>query len=189
MYCPQCGFNNNTETKFCGNCGTQLVIGSVPTFEQINSFSITPKFAGFWYRTLAIVIDTVLCQVAAVILVIPLALSLGASMADTSSASEIESAGEAMGTFLGLLIQWLWFTLAESSKWQATIGKKLVGIKVTDKNGDRIGFGKANGRYWAKLLSGFILFVGFLMVAFTKKKQGLHDMMAGTLVIKSGGAA
>lgn len=86
---------------------------------------------------------------------------------------------------LGILIQWLWFTIPESSKWQATVGKKMLGLKVTDEKGERIGFGKANGRYWSKILSILILFIGFVMVAFTEKKQGLHDKMAGTFVVKN----
>ncbi len=90
-----------------------------------------------------------------------------------------------MGFVVGFLINWLWFTLAESSNWQASIGKKMVGLKVTDENGDRISFGKANARYWSKILSALIFFVGFLMVAFTGKKQGLHDKIAGTIVVKS----
>lgn len=61
----------------------------------------------------------------------------------------------------------------------------MVGLKVTDENGARIGFGKANGRYWSKILSALILFIGFVMVAFTEKKQGLHDKIAGTLVVKA----
>jgi uncharacterized RDD family membrane protein YckC len=126
----------------------------------------------------------VLCDVATVILVFPLGLALGASMDGTHSSSEIEAAGQGLGFVLGVLIQWLWFTIPESSKWQATIGKKMVGLKVTDENGERIGFGKANWRYWSKILSGLILFVGFVMVAFTEKKQGLHDKIAGTLVVK-----
>ena len=85
---------------------------------------------------------------------------------------------------MGILIQWLYFTVSESSSWQATLGKKMFGLKVTDMAGNKIGFGKANARYWSKIISAIILLVGFLMVAFTKQKQGLHDIIAGTLVIK-----
>lgn len=181
----QCGANNNQEAKFCASCGSRLAAAAEPTIKQPAISAVTPKFAGFWFRTLAAVIDTVLCQVAAVILVLPLGFALGASMAGTSSPSEIEAAGRGLGFVFGTLIHWLWFTIAESSKWQATIGKKMVGLKVTDENGERIGFGKANGRYWSKILSYLILFIGFVMVAFTEKKQGLHDKMAGTLVVKA----
>ena len=59
-----------------------------------------------------------------------------------------------------------------------------LGIIVTDLNGNPISFGKANGRYWGKIISTLILLIGYIMAAFTEKKQALHDMMAGTLVIK-----
>jgi uncharacterized RDD family membrane protein YckC len=72
----------------------------------------------------------------------------------------------------------------ESGSMQGTLGKKLLGIKVTDMEGGRIGFGRATGRYFGKILSGMIFMVGFLMAAFTEKKQALHDMLAGTLVVK-----
>lgn len=72
----------------------------------------------------------------------------------------------------------------ESSAKQATLGKMALGIVVTDLEGARIGFGRATGRYFAKILSGLILGIGFLMAAFTERKQGLHDIIAGTLVVK-----
>jgi uncharacterized RDD family membrane protein YckC len=72
----------------------------------------------------------------------------------------------------------------ESSARQATLGKMAVGIKVTDEAGARISFGRAVGRYFGKFVSTIILLIGFLMVAFTEKKQGLHDKLAGTLVVK-----
>ena len=85
---------------------------------------------------------------------------------------------------LGILF---YFPTFESSIWQATPGKKLLNLKVTDLDGERIGFGKALIRNWSKALSVLILLIGFLMVAFTKKKQGLHDIIAGTLVIENSG--
>jgi uncharacterized RDD family membrane protein YckC len=71
----------------------------------------------------------------------------------------------------------------ESSSKQATLGKMALGIIVTDLEGQRISFGKATGRHFSKIVSGIILYIGFIMVAFTEKKQGLHDMMAGCLVV------
>ncbi len=185
MFCPQCGANNSQEAKFCTSCAAQLALAAEPAIKQPATVPTTPKFAGFWFRTLALVIDIVLCQVATFILVLPIGFALGASMAGTSSLSIIAAGGEGLGFVLGTLIQWLWFTIAESSKWQATVGKKMVGLKVTDESGERVGFGKANGRYWSKILSCLILWIGFVMVAFTEKKQGLHDKMAGTLVVKA----
>ena len=59
----------------------------------------------------------------------------------------------------------------------------VLGIKVTDLNGRRIGFGKATGRHFGRLLSMAIFLIGCIMIAFTEKKQGLHDEMAGCLVV------
>jgi len=73
----------------------------------------------------------------------------------------------------------------ESSARQGTIGKSLLGLRVTDFEGNRISLLRAVGRYFAKIISAFILLIGFIMVAFTEKKQGLHDMLAGTLVLKA----
>ena len=77
---------------------------------------------------------------------------------------------------------WLYFALMESSTRQATLGKMALDMKVTDDEGNRISFGRATGRYFAKILSALILLIGFIMVAFTDRKRGLHDMIAGTLV-------
>jgi uncharacterized RDD family membrane protein YckC len=70
----------------------------------------------------------------------------------------------------------------ESSKYRATVGKIALKLIVTDLQGNRISFSKALIRRFAMFLSA-ILFIGFLMVLFTKKKQALHDMIAGTLVL------
>ena len=80
-------------------------------------------------------------------------------------------------------ITWLYFAFCESSAWQATIGKLALGIRVTDMQGARISFPRALGRYPAKYLSSFIFCIGFLMVAWTQRRQGLHDLIASTLVL------
>ena len=79
---------------------------------------------------------------------------------------------------------WLYYTLMESSRFQGTLGKMAVQIKVTDLDGNRISFGQATGRHFGKFLSAILLGIGFIMVAFTEKKQGLHDVMAGCLVVR-----
>jgi len=76
---------------------------------------------------------------------------------------------------------WLYYTLAESSSWEGTPGKMAVGIRVTDPNGNRISFIQANKRYWGKLASA-ILYLGYLSIFFTEKRQALHDFIANTVV-------
>ena len=77
---------------------------------------------------------------------------------------------------------WIYEAVMESSSKQATLGKMALGLKVTDLEGRRISFARATGRHFAKLLSGMILLVGYIMAGFTERKQALHDMIAGTLV-------
>jgi uncharacterized RDD family membrane protein YckC len=86
-------------------------------------------------------------------------------------------------TFILLVFgSWLYEAFMESSSYQATLGKMIFGMKVTDLNGNRISFERATGRHFAKWLSGMILCIGYIMVGFTERKQGLHDLLAGTLV-------
>jgi uncharacterized RDD family membrane protein YckC len=85
---------------------------------------------------------------------------------------------------LAIVFNWLYYALLESSAWQATLGKKALGLEVTDMAGQRISFARATGRYFGKIVSAFILMIGFIMAGFTAQKQALHDMMAGCLVIR-----
>lgn len=117
---------------------------------------------------------------------VPLGAILGA--AGIASGEDPDSASM-LGARLGIqlisvLAGWLYYAICESSSWQGSVGKKVLGIRVTDMYGQRIGFGKATGRHFGKILSGLTLGVGFIMIAFTERKQGLHDQMAGTLVLK-----
>ena len=96
--------------------------------------------------------------------------------------------GALIGAYFSFIViitvaSWLYFALMESSNKQATVGKMALSIKVTDINGNRLTFGRATGRYFGKILSGMILYIGFIMAGFTEKKQALHDMIAGCLVV------
>src|SRR5690606_32165333 len=83
-----------------------------------------------------------------------------------------------------LAIMWFYYAYMESSSNQATIGKMALGLKVTDMNGNKLNFLQASGRFFGKILSSLIVGIGYLMIAFTEKKQGLHDILAKTLVVK-----
>ncbi len=130
-------------------------------------------FAGFWLRVVAVMIDSLILQ--AVIYAIAFCL---VSFADIKIA-------EAVAPLASVLLAILYYALFESSAKGATPGKMAVGIKVVGAVGNRVSFLRALGRYLAKFISGAILGIGFLMAAFTEKKQGLHDMIAGTFVVKS----
>ena len=131
------------------------------------------EYSGFWRRFVAYVIDNILLSVVFWLLV----LVLGGIAGD----------GGVFGAYTLAAIGWLlYYAAMESSSIQATVGKMALGIKVTDLEGNRISFGRALGRNLAKIISVLIFYIGFIMAAFTAKKQALQDMIAGTLVVKKG---
>jgi uncharacterized RDD family membrane protein YckC len=141
------------------------------------------QYGGFWARVLA---DSIILNVAVSMISFVLGLGMGLPlMAAGSDAEMIGLISGATGGVLGLVASWLYFALMESSPRQATVGKLALGLAVTDENGRRIGFGRATGRYFAKIISSIILLIGFMMVGWTARKQGLHDLIAGTLVYKT----
>lgn len=85
---------------------------------------------------------------------------------------------------LMLLLMWLYYAKLESGPKMATFGKRIMGIQVTDLNGQRISFIKATVRLLVKVFLSGILLIGYLMAAFTEKKQALHDILAGCLVVR-----
>ena len=140
-------------------------------------------FSGAWF--VAWLIDAILTSVVAVIVGFLLGLVLGLVMGMLGSdMGTIEMTAQIMGWIVGMSLSWLYFTLFEASAKQATLGKMALGIIVTDMNGKRISFARANGRYWSKFISAIILLIGYIMAAFTKRKQALHDMIADTLVVR-----
>jgi uncharacterized RDD family membrane protein YckC len=148
-------------------------------------------YAGFWLRFVAFIIDAIVIGVAGWIITIPLvgAIGLRGVLGGRPPFMRPEDVFAMMGMFFWVIvarmvINWLYFALCESSAWQATLGKKALGLEVTDLAGSRISFGRATGRFFGKIISGMILMIGYIMAGFTEKKQALHDMMAGTLVIR-----
>ena len=147
--------------------------------QPTNEINGSTQFGGFWIRVGAYFIDLV-------VLIIPVLLISFLFRAVTPAGDEMEKAiVDFMDSILSLIVWWIYFAVLHSSKWQASVGKKAVGLKVVDENGNRISFGRATGRYFAEILSALILCIGYMMVGWTQKKQGLHDMIAGTYVIKT----
>jgi uncharacterized RDD family membrane protein YckC len=132
------------------------------------------EYAGFWRRVAAALIDGILVAVVSWIV--------------TGIFSGISDGAEVTAQILVLIAAYGYYAGMESSSYQATVGKIALGIQVTDLSGNRISFLRALGRNLAEILSALILLIGYIMVAFTPKKQGLHDLIAGTLVVKKGTA-
>lgn len=111
-------------------------------------------------------------------------VAIGAAFNDQDTRDGILGLGNCCSQLLAILIGVSYYVLLETSEKQATWGKQILGIKVTDLQGNRITVGRAVGRYFARILSGCTLGIGFLMPLFTEKKQTLHDMIAGCLALK-----
>jgi uncharacterized RDD family membrane protein YckC len=142
-------------------------------------------YAGFWLRFAAFVIDTILVTIVNGAIGFVLGILFAVAQGGQPSQDSLMVL-QVFSGLVGLIIQAAYFAGMESSANQATLGKMALGIKVVDLDGRRISFLRALGRYFAKILSGLICAIGYIMAAFTEKKQGLHDMIAGTLVVKAG---
>jgi uncharacterized RDD family membrane protein YckC len=153
------------------------------------------SYAGFWKRFAAYLIDSIIIGTASMILLIPLLAAVGLGVfslqdsdltvdSDTAISFLIAILAGYLLLILGIAVAgWLYYALMESSGQQGTLGKMALGIKVTDMMGNRITFGRATGRYFAKFISSFTLGIGYIVAGFTQQKQALHDIVAGCLVV------
>jgi uncharacterized RDD family membrane protein YckC len=152
------------------------------------------EYAGFWIRWVAAVIDWFVLLVPNCLMSFIVSAVMNASLGVRGMRWDVD-AGRAgyqffstmlpvwtANTLIQTVICWVYFGLMESGPWQATVGKRALGLMVTDTSGRRISFARASGRYFASILSSIILFIGYIMGAFTERKQTLHDIMADTVV-------
>jgi uncharacterized RDD family membrane protein YckC len=171
---------------------SQYAPGYVPPVQAAWQTSARPPvaYAGFWLRLVAFIIDAIVLHFVFTIVTLPFIASMGIrgimrGHMPMSPEELIPLMRQLFHIFLiRTVLNWLYYALLESSAWQATLGKKALGLEVTDMQGTRISFGRATGRFFAKIISALILWIGFIMAGFTEEKQALHDMIAGTLVIR-----
>jgi uncharacterized RDD family membrane protein YckC len=150
------------------------------------------QYAGFPDRTAAFVLDTIIVGTLFFYLlegvayagnfIGPLFFS-GTATAFNKPEMPVIVGSAVAGTILFVLMCWLYSAGITSSSYSATFGKMIMGMKVTDVMGNRLSFWHATIRFIAKIFSGLILFIGFFMIHFSEKKQGLHDRFAGTYVV------
>ena len=154
------------------------------------------EYAGFWLRFVAYIIDYILIYAVQSFVAIPILGMIGITFASNVDNMSAMNEGEMVGMLAGMMaaaaatallstiLIVLYFTLMESSKYQATVGKLALGLIVTDENGNKLDMVKALIRNLSKIISSMILLIGYIMVGFTEKKQGLHDIIAKTLVVR-----
>lgn len=169
--------------EFCGNCGAKLdlaisdVCPNCGAKQGASKFVVEEargKYGGFWVRFVAAFID-------GLILFIPLIICLA-----LVGFGEGQSGSNKLwlGYFLFLIVWFIYFAVLESSSRRGTFGKQAMGLIVINMDGSQLTFSQASVRTIGKLASAVILYIGFIMIGFTENKQGLHDMIAKTYVIK-----
>jgi len=215
VYCSKCGGVMADGAAFCSNCGQAFAVAAAAARAPMMSSSVAAplvggmaavpayagyaavprvEYAGFWLRFLAFLIDNAVMGIGFVLILIPLIFltGLGGFISEIHPDEDMNDVGIFMligllflAATVSLLLTWLYHALMESSEWQATLGKRVLGLVVTDMAGRRVSFGRATGRHFAKIITNMVpAFIGYIMAGFTERKQALHDMIAGCLVLR-----
>ena len=215
MYCSKCGGVMADGAAFCSNCGQAFavaaavarapmmsssvaapLVGGMAAVPAYAGYAAVPRveYAGFWLRFLAFLVDNAVMGIGFVLILIPLIFltGLGGFISEIHPDEDMNDVGIFMligllflAATVSLLLTWLYHALMESSEWQATRGKRVLGLVVTDMAGRRVSFGRATGRHFAKIITNMVpAFIGYIMAGFTERKQALHDMIAGCLVLR-----
>jgi len=201
-FCQFCGSQITASSRFCSNCGQSqpnapaaplAAAAPAPAFAAPVAYAAAPAvvYAGFWMRFIAVIIDSLVVGVVTgpITFIVQVGAGLGGGL--IKDKGEINPGNIAV--IAGLLafvvvfsvaVHALYEALLTASSKQATVGKMVFRMKVTDMEGKRISIPRAFGRHFAKYISSLTLLIGYLIQPFTARKQALHDIMAGTLVIR-----
>ena len=199
MFCSQCRRSLDATTQVCPACGRDT--GVVPRgpsrfvsqIRNLPAHEPRVSYAGFWLRFLAWVIDA--AMLAGIGFFILGRLTSFASVSDVfGSFDPVDEMDNWLNAFgfgvIGffflffLLISWIYYAAMESSPWQGTIGKRALGIIVTDSNGVKLDFWRASGRFFSRIVTNLVpLGIGYVIAGFTRRRQALHDLIASTIVL------
>jgi uncharacterized RDD family membrane protein YckC len=199
MFCPKCGKETDALGKFCQWCGEDIVTDPatpVATPEEVEEPDVG-VYAGLGRRLIAFVVDFALILLFDLVAAFVLGLTRGVQnlyfyavqhvpvSSLTPEGTSIALFGSIIASYgvLLIIIPWFYFAGFESSRSQATPGKLLMRIVVTDLEGNKPSFARVTLRHFAKIISALVLFLGFLMIGLTQNRQGLHDRIAGCLVL------
>lgn len=206
VYCSRCGAALAGDSAFCQSCGAPATraaavappVGVVGPHAGVGAIAYASNvtYAGFWLRFVAFLLDSLILGFGMLLLFVPFFFLMGGvAMIDALPRGRVQRFEPAQWmaflsfaltlAVVGSLAKWLYFAYLESGEKQATWGKQALGIYVTDLAGQPITFGRATGRFFAKIVTGIIpLAIGYVMAGFTERRQALHDMIASTLVLR-----
>jgi uncharacterized RDD family membrane protein YckC len=186
LYCSNCGSAVTPNDAFCPKCAApQRTSGYVAPIVVSRV-----QYAGFWIRFAAWLLDAIILSVAMTPIQMMVFGMMGVSMGLGGFQEHPEQMFAVMFPALFVIIilslagHWLYEALMTSSSKQATLGKMVCGLRVTDLQGRRLTFARATGRFFAKYISGMTLLIGYIIAGITERKQALHDLIAGTYVLK-----
>jgi uncharacterized RDD family membrane protein YckC len=198
------------ETRFCSECGRpfpaqeMVTIGSATICAQCKPLYMqrvreggqaigVRRYAGFWIRFVALIIDAIILGVVGMIVGIPVRLLLGVSAVSVSQSQDPSALAAMLPAMMGMLgvsmlinvVIGVCYDVYFVSQKGGTIGKLALGLQIIRVDGSRLSVGQAAGRYFSKILSAIILYIGFIMAGFDPEKRALHDRIVGSLVIYS----
>ncbi len=200
MFCPKCGKETDASGKFCQWCGADI--------ESVQARPVAPAppeedegpevgiYAGLGRRLIAFIIDIILILLLDIVVAGVFGLfrgfqnlvyyMQGVPVAELTTEGSMAALASSIVAAYGLtliVVPWLYYAGFESSRSQATPGKVLMSLIVTDMQGAKPTFARTTLRFFWKYLSALIIFIGFIMIGFTNKHQGLHDKLSGCLVL------
>ena len=204
MICQRCSRDNPPDVAYCQGCGTPMSPPQMPPQAPYGGYAPPQpayqgygptNYAGIGARFLAALIDSAIIGIPIGIISTVLSAMMAVRVIHRTGRETNMNPGmavETMGAFfagmgfimiISVLLSWAYFAMMESSGWQGTVGKKIMGIQVTDLNGARISLGRATLRLAVKAFLSSWFLIGYIMAFFTQRKQSLHDLIAGTLVL------
>ena len=208
MFCIRCGTMLPEGAAFCSSCGAPVTTGTEtaaaaepPPAANSGPWAAAAAgpfaagaalvYGGFWRRFWSYLIDRFILGVVFMpvgfMVFVPMLATQSGGWTDTDLPAEAITAflGATLTVaFLALLGSWFYYALMQSSSRQATLGQLALGLRVTDLEGRRISFARASGRHFATVLTGLTFGIGYVIVLFTTRKQTLHDLVAGTVVVR-----
>jgi uncharacterized RDD family membrane protein YckC len=207
MFCTRCGTNLPQGAAFCPSCGSPVTTGGeapapgpappTPATTVLPATGppalprgATPAYSGFWRRFWAYLLDRFILGIVhtplSLVVFSPVLGDRPLDWEDSYAAYAVADFVNALFTFVFfvLVANWLYYALLHSSPKQATLGQMALEIRVTDLQGRRVTFARATGRYFASVLTGLTFFIGYLIMLLNEKRQTLHDLIAGTVVIR-----
>ncbi len=193
MYCSRCGTWVPDDAEACARCGMERrpAAPAAPALRHAAPAAAEPvlppraavRYGGVWRRFAGVCVDTLLLYFPNAILRELAGFSLGDPVRVLSGS---QTGPVLLVVSISFVIYWWYCAGLESSRWQGTLGQQLLGLRVADLHGRRISFLRATGRNWAKVFSVLLCMIGYLFNLWTSRRQTLHDLVAGCVVVRAG---